>query len=54
MPTPDIQRRAKFEAVYPILREELLAHLKQEGMPADAVFWFQRVRISLSMAMRTS
>ena len=39
------QKRAKFEAVYPVLREELLAYLKQEGMPADAVSWFQRVRV---------
>ncbi|KAI0808413.1 farnesyl-diphosphate synthase [Fomes fomentarius] len=36
------QKRAKFEAVYPVLREELLAYLKQEGMPQDAVAWFQR------------
>ena len=37
------QKRAKFEAVFPILREELLAYLKQEGMPSDAITWFQRV-----------
>ncbi|KAI0686545.1 farnesyl-diphosphate synthase [Earliella scabrosa] len=36
------QKRAKFEAVFPILREELLAYLKQEGMPSDAITWFQR------------
>ncbi|KAI0757512.1 farnesyl-diphosphate synthase [Daedaleopsis nitida] len=36
------QKRAKFDAVYPILRDELLAYLKQEGMPEDAVSWFQR------------
>ncbi len=42
------QKRAKFEGVYPVLREELLAYLKQEGMPQDAVAWFQRVRPSFS------
>ena len=41
------QKRAKFDAVFPVLREELLAYLKQEGMPADAVEWYQRVRRSL-------
>ena len=39
------QKRAKFDAVFPILREELLGYLKQEGMPTDAVDWFQRVRL---------
>ena len=37
------QKRAKFDAVFPVLREELLAYLKQEGMPADAIEWYQRV-----------
>ena len=40
------QKRQKFEAVFPVLRDELLAYLKQEGMPADAVEWYQRVRLS--------
>ena len=39
------QKRQKFEAVFPVLRDELLAYLKQEGMPTDAVDWFQRVRL---------
>ena len=38
------QKRQKFEAVFPVLREELLGYLKQEGMPTDAVEWYQRVR----------
>ena len=38
------QKRQKFDAVFPKLREELLAYLNQEGMPQDAVSWFQRVR----------
>ncbi|KAM5539156.1 hypothetical protein V8D89_007029 [Ganoderma adspersum] len=36
------QKRQKFDAVFPKLREELLAYLNQEGMPQDAVSWFQR------------
>ncbi|RDX45501.1 farnesyl-diphosphate synthase [Polyporus arcularius HHB13444] len=35
-------KRQKFEAVYPILRDELLAYLKQEGMPEDAISWYKR------------
>ena len=38
------QKRQKFEDVFPKLREELLTYLNQEGMPQDAVSWFQRVR----------
>ncbi|KAI0710465.1 farnesyl-diphosphate synthase [Cerioporus squamosus] len=36
------QKRQKFEAVYPILRDDLLAYLKQEGMPEDAISWYKR------------
>nr|B4YA15.1 RecName: Full=Farnesyl pyrophosphate synthase; Short=FPP synthase; Short=FPS; AltName: Full=(2E,6E)-farnesyl diphosphate synthase; AltName: Full=Dimethylallyltranstransferase; AltName: Full=Farnesyl diphosphate synthase; AltName: Full=Geranyltranstransferase [Ganoderma lucidum]ACB37020.1 farnesyl-diphosphate synthase [Ganoderma lucidum]ACB37021.1 farnesyl-diphosphate synthase [Ganoderma lucidum] len=36
------QKRQKFDNVFPKLREELLAYLNQEGMPQDAVSWFQR------------
>ncbi|KAI0730555.1 farnesyl-diphosphate synthase [Earliella scabrosa] len=35
-------KRTKFEAVFPVLCEELLAYLKQEGTPADAIAWFRR------------
>ena len=38
-------KRTKFEAVFPVLCEELLAYLKQEGTPADAIAWFQRASI---------
>ncbi|KAI0363064.1 farnesyl-diphosphate synthase [Pilatotrama ljubarskyi] len=36
------QKRQKFEGVFTVLRDELLAYLKQEGMPQDAVDWFRR------------
>ncbi|KAI8976330.1 farnesyl-diphosphate synthase [Trametes punicea] len=36
------QKRQQFESVYPILRDELLAYLKQENMPQDAIDWFRR------------
>ncbi|KAI0357318.1 farnesyl-diphosphate synthase [Trametes cingulata] len=36
------QKRQKFESVFAVLRDELLAYLKQEGMPQDAVDWFRR------------
>ena len=38
-------KRTKFEAVFPVLCQELLAYLKQEGTPADAIAWFQRASI---------
>ncbi|KAI0816067.1 farnesyl-diphosphate synthase [Trametes gibbosa] len=36
------QKRARFEAVFATLRDELLAYLRQEGMPQDAIDWFSR------------
>ena len=39
------QKMQKFEGAYSRLREELLDHLRQEGMPDDVVNWFQRVRL---------
>ncbi|TBU40071.1 farnesyl-diphosphate synthase [Dichomitus squalens] len=36
------QKRQKFESIFPILRDELLGYLEQEGMPEDAITWFQR------------
>lgn len=37
------QKRAKFEAVFPVLRDELLAHFAAEGMPEDAKKWYTKV-----------
>ncbi|OJT02928.1 Farnesyl pyrophosphate synthase [Trametes pubescens] len=36
------QKRQKFENVFAVLRDELLAYLRQEGMPQDAVDWYRR------------
>ncbi|OBZ72800.1 Farnesyl pyrophosphate synthase [Grifola frondosa] len=36
------QRRQKFEDVFPVLRDELLAYLTKENMPQDAVEWYKR------------
>ncbi|EIW53149.1 farnesyl-diphosphate synthase [Trametes versicolor FP-101664 SS1] len=36
------QKRQKFEDVFAVLRDELLAYLRQEGMPQDAVDWYRR------------
>ena len=47
------QKRQKFDAVYPILRDELLAYMKQEGMPEDAISWYKRVRISIALRIFT-
>ena len=44
------QKRQKFEDVFSKLREELLDHLKQEGMPEDVVAWFKRVRLVLRLS----
>lgn len=39
--------RAKFLAVWPSLRDELLAYLDQNNMPQDARDWFERVSSTL-------
>lgn len=38
--------RAKFEGVFDKIADELLAYLKGEGMPADAVEWYKKVSIA--------
>ncbi|KAH9896136.1 farnesyl-diphosphate synthase [Cubamyces lactineus] len=38
----DASKRQRFESVYTILRDELLAYLRQERMPQDAISWYQR------------
>jgi farnesyl diphosphate synthase len=37
-------RRQRFEDVFPVIAKELSDHLKGEGMPKDAVEWYERVR----------
>ena len=36
-------RRKRFEDVFPIIAEELTAYVRGEGMPKDAVEWYERV-----------
>lgn len=38
------QKRQKFERVYEVIREELLAHFNGEGMPKEAAEWYRQVR----------
>lgn len=40
-------RRARFEKVFDQIAEELLTYVKGEGMPKDAVEWYQKVNSSL-------
>ncbi len=36
-------RREKFENVFEKIRDELVIHLKGEGMPVEAVEWYHKV-----------
>ena len=36
-------RRAKFEAVFEKIRDELIEHFAGEKMPAEAVEWYRNV-----------
>jgi hypothetical protein len=40
-----LERRKRFEAVWPLIRDELVDYLEQEKMPGEAVEWFKRVII---------
>ncbi|KDQ49721.1 hypothetical protein JAAARDRAFT_617078 [Jaapia argillacea MUCL 33604] len=35
-------KRQKFESVFPVLRDELIAHFASKGMPKDAIDWYTR------------
>lgn len=37
--------RDSFLSVWPVIREELLAYMDQEKMPAEAKEWFRKVRL---------
>ena len=41
-------RRKRFEDVFPIIAEELTAYVRGEGMPKDAVEWYERVSARVS------
>lgn len=45
------QKRAKFEHVFNVIREELVEYVKAQGIPQDATGWFTRVRSHLCMLM---
>lgn len=36
-------KRADFEAVFPKLAEDILAHAKRYNLPANALEWFEKV-----------
>ncbi|KZT04621.1 farnesyl-diphosphate synthase [Laetiporus sulphureus 93-53] len=36
------QKKQKFEAVFPVLRDELIAYITNQGMPEDAIHWFHK------------
>jgi hypothetical protein len=36
-------KRAEFEAIFPALREDLLAHAKRYNLPENALQWFEKV-----------
>ncbi|WVQ68187.1 uncharacterized protein L199_006394 [Kwoniella botswanensis] len=40
---PKVARRAKFEAVFDVIAKELLDYVKGEGMPKDAMEWYEKV-----------
>ena len=44
MATLKAARRAKFEAVFVKIRDELIEHFSGEGMPQEAVEWYRNVR----------
>lgn len=39
-----LERRKRFEAVFPLIKQELLEYLDECKMPSDARDWFDRVR----------
>lgn len=50
MSTDKAPRRKRFEDVFPIIADELLAYVKGEGMPEDAVTWYEKVSAHPSSA----
>ena len=44
MATAKAPRRAKFEAAFAKIRDELIEHFTGEGMPQEAVEWYRSVR----------
>ena len=38
------EKRAKFEHVFGVIRDELVEYFKAQGMPQDATEWYIKVR----------
>jgi farnesyl diphosphate synthase len=49
MATAKAERRAKFEAVFSKIRDELIEHFSGEGMPQEAIEWYRNVRTCSSV-----
>lgn len=45
------EARAKFEAVFPVIADEILDYMKAEGMPAEALEWMKNVGPLLSLVL---
>ncbi|GBE85779.1 Farnesyl pyrophosphate synthase [Sparassis crispa] len=41
-PNAKALKRQKFEAVFPVIRDELVEHLTSQGMPLDAKEWYKK------------
>ena len=41
-----VARRAKFEGIFPKIRDELIEYFAGQGVPQDAVEWYRNVRAS--------
>ena len=48
-----IERRKRFEAIWPPVRDELVAYLEAQGMPGEARDWFKKVRAWQYIEMET-
>lgn len=44
-----VERRKRFEAVFPLIKQELLEYLDQCKMPADAREWYDKVSCCISV-----
>ena len=44
--------RARFEAVFPVLRDALVAHVRELCPETDAVAWFEGVRDVVSFVQK--
>jgi hypothetical protein len=45
-------QKARFLAVWPKIKSELVAHLESNGMPEDICAWFGKVGLYMSLSWR--